>query len=163
MTQLWTWKWGIINVHCSPPPGSSDCRWFSWAQPVTWRVLNDDEINKCYFPWSHQAGQVSLCLVLPGDDWQLLLWLLPLPNTMFVPIISRVRGKRAGSDCTDYLTTHRRDLTSLSSSHCQRSQLYSLEMFYYDVLITQQDDRDWSIAGNHHILSSHSLRSNVNT
>ena len=111
---LWTWKWGNNN-DCSPPPGSSDCRWFSWAQPVTWRVLTDDEINKCYFPSCHQAGQVRLCLVLPGDDWQLLLRLLPLPNTMFVPIISRLRGKRAGSDCTDYFSSHS-NLTRLTLS-----------------------------------------------
>ena len=124
-------------------------------------LLKDDEINqRISRPVTRQRarpGQVVLCLVLPGDDWQLLLlWLSCGCPTMFVPIISSEREeRRAGTDWTVQIllySTHRTVLARLLIS-----QLCSREMFYCDcdyddmtwplLIILNRVNENWSIAG----------------
>ena len=84
-------------------------------------LLKDDEINqRISRPVTRQRarpGQVVLCLVLPGDDWQLLLWLLPLPNDVCANNFPTERERRAelgpSVQIHRHLATHR-DLTDLA-------------------------------------------------
>ena len=144
----------------SLPTGSFDWPGVPWAPPVTWPVLKDEEIKTIFL----SPGQPRLGLVLPGDDWQLLLcwcWAAPLPSDVCANNFQSEREESCWVRLYRYFSrSSLHTAISPSSQPDCRTVWYDNCVPYYDVLITQQADEDWSIAWSHH---SHSSRSNVNT